>query len=200
MDWYDYGARFYDGVLGRFMSLDPLADKYSGLSPYVYCANNPIYLIDPTGIEMITYYSTSDPNEIVKVINQLKKVGVPIKLILIMEILRKRQEILMFIKQIKKQMQNYLINQMKLELTCICGGILRLKMKGEIMRKLRKYLVELLNLEFLLVLPVVKLINHGQAMKMLMKHTQMMMKLLMRGLLQPLLHHQDIMYRGLVIG
>ena len=55
LDWYDYGARHYDAVLGRWMCVDPLAEKYKSIGGYVYCIGNPIKLIDidglyPTGI------------------------------------------------------------------------------------------------------------------------------------------------------
>ena len=54
LDWYDYGARFLDPVLGRWMQVDPLCEKYYDVSPYAYCANNPINYVDPNG-SYITY-------------------------------------------------------------------------------------------------------------------------------------------------
>ena len=45
-----FGARYYDsGLSGLFLSVDPMADKYLSLSPYVYCAWNPLKLVDPDG-------------------------------------------------------------------------------------------------------------------------------------------------------
>ena len=44
-----YGARYYTDRLSIWLSVDPLADKYPHLSPYAYCANNPVMLVDPDG-------------------------------------------------------------------------------------------------------------------------------------------------------
>jgi RHS repeat-associated protein len=52
LDWYDYGARQYDAEIGRFTSMDPLCEKYYYISPYAYCAGNPIKYIDTDGREV----------------------------------------------------------------------------------------------------------------------------------------------------
>ena len=49
LDTYDYGARQYDPILARWDRVDPMAEKYYGISPYVYCANSPMKYIDPDG-------------------------------------------------------------------------------------------------------------------------------------------------------
>ena len=49
LDWYDYGARRYDPAYCLFTQMDPLAEKYPHLNPYVYCAGNPVRFVDPDG-------------------------------------------------------------------------------------------------------------------------------------------------------
>ena len=46
---YDFSARMYDPSLGRFLSVDPMAEGYRHLSPYAYCAGNPAVYVDKDG-------------------------------------------------------------------------------------------------------------------------------------------------------
>lgn len=54
--WYDYGARMYDPVIARFGTVDRFAEKYYGLTPYQYAANNPILNIDVNGDSIYIFH------------------------------------------------------------------------------------------------------------------------------------------------
>ena len=54
---YYYGARYYEPVLALWYSVDALTEKYPNMGGYVYCAGNPIRLIDPDGND---WYMTSN--------------------------------------------------------------------------------------------------------------------------------------------
>ena len=55
-----YGARYYwSELLTGWLSVDPMADKYPSISPYSYCAWNPVKLVDSDGMEIDDYFSYS---------------------------------------------------------------------------------------------------------------------------------------------
>ena len=54
----DFGARYYDPYTCRWTTRDPLAGKYHSLSPYNYCAGNPVNLVDPVGNDWYSYTET----------------------------------------------------------------------------------------------------------------------------------------------
>lgn len=56
---YDYGARFYDPAIGRWIAPDPLADEFSSQSPYCAMDNNPINLNDPSGMDAASVLDVS---------------------------------------------------------------------------------------------------------------------------------------------
>jgi RHS repeat-associated protein len=51
----DFGARMYDGRVGRWWGLDPLRAKYPSVSPYAFCANSPILYLDKDGRDFEIY-------------------------------------------------------------------------------------------------------------------------------------------------
>ena len=52
---YDSGARLQYTLVPRFSTMDPLLEKYYDISPYVYCANNPVRFVDPDGRDWYEY-------------------------------------------------------------------------------------------------------------------------------------------------
>jgi RHS repeat-associated protein len=59
--WYnDHGARNLALGIDRWIAIDPLAEKYYSLSPYVSMVNNPLMIIDPDGKDILFYQWEND--------------------------------------------------------------------------------------------------------------------------------------------
>jgi len=63
--WYYYGARYYDPQVSRWLSVDPLVEKYPAFSPYNFTMNNPVRLVDADGTEGEDWYKNKKTGEVV---------------------------------------------------------------------------------------------------------------------------------------
>lgn len=64
LNLYDFAARWHNPAIPGFTTPDPLAEKYRDISPYVYCAADPINLIDPSGMTIDTTQMTPEQQTI----------------------------------------------------------------------------------------------------------------------------------------
>jgi RHS repeat-associated protein len=62
LGFLDFGARMLETEIGRWFVIDPLAEKYYSLSPYAYCAGNPVNRIDPDGMFFQSVYGDAMGN------------------------------------------------------------------------------------------------------------------------------------------
>nr|WP_317174650.1 RHS repeat-associated core domain-containing protein [Flavobacterium sp. IMCC34852] len=67
---YYYGARYYDPKISIWYSVDPLAEKYQDMSPYNYCMQNPLNVIDPDGREVVWLNWGGNYSKIIKALNR----------------------------------------------------------------------------------------------------------------------------------
>jgi RHS repeat-associated protein len=64
--FYYYGARYYDPRISIWLSVDPLAMKHPDVSPYAYCLNDPVNMVDPDGRDGIRVIDDKNKTIIVR--------------------------------------------------------------------------------------------------------------------------------------
>ena len=74
-----FGSRYYSSDLSVWLSVDPMSDKYPSLSPYTYCANNPVRVVDPDGEEIWIPDDPPKKNVLTSVKNTIQNVGAQIE-------------------------------------------------------------------------------------------------------------------------
>ena len=65
-----FGSRYYSSDLGIWLSVDPMAAKYPSLSPYVYCADNPMKLVDPNGEYLEVADNEDSHNDLLSIVGK----------------------------------------------------------------------------------------------------------------------------------
>ena len=63
LDWYDYGARWYDAAIGRWGGVDFLAERYYSWNVFQYAMDNPIRFLDPNGMGVTDWFKNIDTGE-----------------------------------------------------------------------------------------------------------------------------------------
>ena len=71
LDWLDYGARWYDPATLRWNAVDPMAEKYTTVSPYNFCLNDPVKYKDTDGRRIILSGNRNEQMTILKYLQRL---------------------------------------------------------------------------------------------------------------------------------
>lgn len=67
-DFSYFGSRYYSSDLSIWLSVDPMSDKYPSLSSYVYCADNPVKLMDPEGETFVVADNDDSHNDLLSIV------------------------------------------------------------------------------------------------------------------------------------